>query len=200
ASLYRNVADLLMDAYTAPEFYRNQIDYFGGRMLKLIRQLADAGADIVCCGGNVANGSMAGPRFFEENVLPFEIDFTAKVREMGVYYLYHNCGDAKSLYPLYSSVGMNIFETLTPPPAADNDLQAAFEMFDSGIVLSGGVDQIDFLVHATPEDIKKKVREILAIARPHGNFILAASDYFSEGTHYENVKAFAEAGKEFGAL
>lgn len=200
ASFYRDVASLLMDAYTEPDFYKRQIEYFSGRMFELIRQMAYAGADIVCCGGNVANGTTAGPVFFDENVLPYETRFTAKVKELGVFYLYHNCGDAKSLYSLYSSMGMNIFETLTAPPAADNDLNLAFETFDSRIILSGGIDQINFLIRATPAEVRKKVKEILLLAKTYGNFILAASDYFSEGTPYDNLKAFAEAGKEFGHL
>lgn len=63
----------------------------------------------------------------------------------------------------------------------------------------GNIDQIDFLVHATPEEVKREVKRVLDIAKPFGNFILAASDYFSEGTPYDNIKAFAEAGLEYGA-
>ncbi len=48
---------------------------------------------------------------------------------MGVYYLYHNCGSAKSLYELYNPIKMNVFETLTAPPAGDNDLALAFDTF-----------------------------------------------------------------------
>lgn len=43
------------------------------------------------------------------------------------------------------------------------------------------------------------MKRVLDIAKPYGNFILAASDYFSEGTPYDTIKAFAEAGLEYGA-
>jgi uroporphyrinogen-III decarboxylase len=201
ASIYRNVQDLLTDAYTAPEFYNRQMNYFSTRMLSLIKQMATAGADIVCCGGNVANGTMAGPRFFEEHVYSYEASFTQAVKDMGLYYLYHNCGDAKNLYTQYATLGFNIFETLTAPPYADNDLDLAVKTFDNKkSVLSGGIDQIDFLVHASPDEVRTKVKDVLEIVKPYGNFILAASDYFSEGTPYENLKAFADAGKEYGVL
>lgn len=199
ASFYRDVALLVMDPYIDEGFYREVIEYFSDRMFDLIKQLAAAGADIVCCGGNVANGTTAGPDFFTKHVLPFEKDFTGKVKDLGVRYLYHNCGNAKSLYTVYSSIGMDIFETLTAPPYADGDLELAFNTFDSDIVLSGNIDQIDFLVHAQSGEVRKKVKDILTLAKRHGNFILAASDYFSEGTPEENLRAYVDAALEYGA-
>jgi len=198
ASFYRDMAELIMDPYIDEGFYGEVMHYFSSRMFDLIKQLAAAGADIVCCGGNVANGTTAGPDFFAKYVLPFEKEFTQKVKDLGVRYLYHNCGNAKSLYDIYSSIGMDIFETLTVPPYADGDLELAFKSFDPDIVLSGNIDQIDLLVNGTPEEIRKKVEEILTIAKEYGNFILAASDYFSEGTPYDNIQAYAAAALEFG--
>lgn len=195
----RALDQLIMDPYIDTGFYNSMIEYFSERIFSFIKQLSDAGADMVCCGGNEANGTTAGPGFFSEYVLPFEIAFTKRVKDLGIYYLYHNCGDAKSLYDIYSPIKMSVFETFTAPPYADGDLELAFETFDRDIVLSGNIDQIELLVHGTPEEIRKKVKEVIDIAKPYGNFILAASDYFSEGTPYENIQAYADAGLEFGS-
>ena len=94
---------------------------------------------------------------------------------------------------------MNVYESLTAPPYADGDLKKAFEAFDNDIVLSGNVDQIDMLVNSTPSEIRKKTKEIIDIAKPYGNFILSTSDYLSEGTPHENLRAMADAGLEFGS-
>jgi len=197
-SFYRSIDQLFMDPYLDRGFYKSMMEYFSERMFFINKQLVDAGADMLCCSGNVANGTTAGPNFFKEQVLPFEIDFTKRVKDLGVFYLYHNCGNAQSLYDLYSPIKMNVYETLTAPPYADGDLQKAFETFDSDIVLSGNIDQIDMLVNGTPAEIRKKVKETIAIAKPYGNFILSTSDYLSEGTPYENIQAYADAGLEFG--
>ena len=34
--------------------------------------------------------------------------------------------------------------------------------------------------------------------KPRGNWILSCSDFFFDGTSYENIFAFTEAGIEFG--
>lgn len=174
------------------------ITYFSDRMYDAIKQFKDAGADIVCCGGNVGNGTMVGPVFFKEYILPFEIEFTRKVKELGLYYLYHNCGDASSLLDLYSQIKMNIYESLTPPPYGDTLLEEALLKIDKSITLCGNIDQIDFLIKASPEEIRQEVKNVLMLAKRRGNFILGTTDYFCEGTPHENIKAFAEAGMEFG--
>jgi len=40
---------------------------------------------------------------------------------------------------------------------------------------------------------------VLDLAKLRGGFILAASDYFNEGTPEENIIAIAEAGRKYGS-
>lgn len=197
-SLYRKLDDLLLDAYVNPELYHRMISYFSARMLDFISQFAEAGADIVCCGGNIGNATMVGPRFFKEYILPYEISFAKKVKDMGIFYLYHNCGDAGALLDYYSDIKMDIYESLTPPPYGDTILEDALSKIDKNIILCGNIDQIDFLKNASPAEIRKEVRRVLDIVKKRGNFILATTDFFSEGTPYENIAAFAEAAHEYG--
>ena len=196
-AFYRKLDDLLMDPYINPDFYNKMITHFSSRMLILIKQLADAGADIICCGGNIGNGSMAGPAFFKDHILPYEIDFFKKIKEIGLYSLYHNCGDADLLLDMYSQIGMDIYESLTAPPYGDTLLKNAFERLDESIILCGNIDQIKFLRTATPEEIKKEVENVLSSAAARGRFILGTTDYFSEGTPHENIMAMAKAAKDF---
>ena len=197
-SFFRKLDDLIVDPYENSEFYHRMITYFSARMLDTIKQFAEAGADIVCCGGNVGNSTMVGPVFFNRHILPYEIEFTRKVKELGVYYLYHNCGDASMLLDCYSDIKMNIYESLTPPPYGDTRLEDALYKIDRSITLCGNIDQIDFLRKAAPVEIREEVRRVLDAVKKRGNFILATTDYFSEGTPHENIRAFAQAGVEFG--
>ena len=69
---------------------------------------------------------------------------------------------------------------------------------DKKIVLLGNIDQIDFLIKAKPAQIKEKIKEILEKVKKRGNFILSTSDFWTDDMPYENLKAFADAGIEFG--
>lgn len=99
---------------------------------------------------------------------------------------------------IYNKLGTNAWGYLTPSPFGDVDLDEALRAISKDIVLIGNIDQIKFMVEAKPSDVKKKVKEILEKAKKRGNFILSTTDWFSDSTPYENIKAFVEAGLEYG--
>ena len=117
---------------------------------------------------------------------------------MGLYHVYHNCGDAKKLLPLYSGIGMNMYESLTPPPYGDTDLETALNVFNPDIILSGNIDQIHLLRYGSNEEIEEAVRKTLELAKKRGRFILATTDYFNENTPADKVAVFAEAAARYG--
>jgi uroporphyrinogen-III decarboxylase len=57
------------------------------------------------------------------------------------------------------------------------------------MILRGNIDQVEFLVKATPAEIKARVKEVLDKVRPRGNFILSTTDFFFDGCPYENIMA-----------
>jgi hypothetical protein len=42
------------------------------------------------------------------------------------------------------------------------------------------------------------VRDLLLRVKPRGNWILSTTDWWVDGMPYENLRAFAEAGLEYG--
>lgn len=196
--MVRRLDDLLMDPYINPELFAAMCEYFPGRTMEVARQLIKAGADLLCAGGNMATATMVGPTYYKDFILDMEIKHCRKVKEMGAGYIYHNCGDAAALLPLYSKIKMNMYESMTPPPYGDTDLDTALSTIDKSITLSGNLDQVTFLKEASPEEIDQRVKSILTKAKKRGNFILATTDYFSEETPEENIHAFAEAGLKYG--
>lgn len=197
--LHRKLDDLLMDPYEEADLYRDMIEYFGGRVMSLVPQLIEAGCDFLSVSGNMASGSMAGPKMFEQFVMPYEMRLIDAIHQAGGKMIYHNCGDARFLLPLYGRMGIDMYESLTEAPFGDTVLQDALEQIPLPTVLSGGVDQIQFLKTASPEQVYARVREVLTLAKQRGGFILAASDYIVEDTPPENLQAFSDAAHEFGS-
>ncbi len=198
ASMYRKLDDLLLDIYLNPRMYSEMMEYFSNRMFKTIEQYAINGADMVSIGGNVAAGGLVGADYFEKFILPYEKSLYTKVNDLGLYSIYHNCGDAKNLLPLYPKVGMSMYESLTPPPYGDTILDYALDVIPSNITLSGGFDQISLLRNGSDEAIEEMVRSMLEKAKKRGNFIIATTDYFNENTPAEKVAVFAEAALKYG--
>ena len=114
--------------------------------------------------------------------------------------LYHNCGYARSLLPLYPGLGMRAYESLTPPPYGDTVLAEAVRAFGQGTTLLGGIDQLDLLRTGTAREIEATVKSVLDTVRGRCHFILGTTDYFNENTPEDGIRALAEAGHRYGKL
>lgn len=117
---------------------------------------------------------------------------------MGAYDIYHNCGDADKIMHLYNDLGTNAWGYLTPPPYADVDLDKALEVMNKDMVLIGNIDQVDFLVKATPKEVQRRVKQTLEKVKIRGNFILSTTDWPFDNTPFNNLKAFSRAGIQYG--
>jgi uroporphyrinogen decarboxylase len=93
----------------------------------------------------------------------------------------------------------DVWGYLTPPPFGDVNLDEALRVIRPDMILRGNVDQVDFMVKATPNEVRQRVCGVLEKAKPRGNFILSTTDFFFDGTPYANIDAFVAAGREFGA-
>jgi len=196
-NMYRNLELIMMDPYTDLGFYKAMIEYFSNRSFEIIKKMVNHGADIIEIAANLAT-SAVGEKFFENYVLEYEKNLIEKIHSIGAFDIYHNCGDADKIMHLYNNIGTNAWGYLTPPPYGDVDLDKALKVINKNIVLIGNIDQVDFIVKASPKEIKEKVRNLLEKVKPRGNFILSTTDWFFDNTPFENIKAFSEAGLEFG--
>ena len=195
---HRYLGDLLQDPYEDEDFFFDMMEYFYGRVASYVEQVFDAGADFISVSGNMASGSMAGPNMFRKFIMPYEQRLIDLAHSKGGKVIYHNCGDAKYLLPIYNEMKIDMYESLTAPPYGDTDLEYALNTIAPPTVLSGNLDQIHFLKIASPDEIRAAVKQVMDLAKPRSSFIFACTDYLCEGTPDENIFAMAEAGQEFG--
>ena len=195
--MLRKLDDVMMDPYVDEGFYHTMMEFLLARTLQQDRVIIAAGADIIEMGANMATGAV-GPRFFTDYVLDYEKRLAAGIHEAGAYTIYHNCGDAAKIMHLYNELEIDVWGYLTPRPFGDVDLDQALAVMRPDMVLRGNIDQVEFLVQAGPAEIKARVAEVLGKVKARGNFILSTTDFLFDGTPYENIRAFAEAGREYG--
>jgi uroporphyrinogen decarboxylase len=196
-NVFRKLDMLYVDPIVDEGFYREMMEYFLERTIRRDRKMVEAGADVIEVAGHLV-GSMAGPRFASKYVMEYEARLVKAIRDMGVPVIFHNCGDAAKVMHLYNDLDINCWGYLTPPPYGDVDLDVALRVMRPDMVLRGNVDQVEFMRRATPEQVRERVRDLLLKVKPRGNWILSTTDFFFDGTPYENIQAFAEAGREYG--
>lgn len=198
ASNYRNVQELMIDAYVNPDFYKAYMQTITGLEVEYNSALADSEVDGVGIQGNIANSGMVGKDFFEEYIMPYEKQLVEAVRSKNKFTVYHNCGKAKVLRQSYADMGLTAWETVADEPQGDNSLAEAKKEVGDRLVLIGNIDQVQFLKTASREQIRKRVEEIIGIGKPGGRYIFAASDFLEKDTPIENIREAAASAKYYG--
>jgi hypothetical protein len=194
--LFRKLEDVLTDPLTDAVFYQEMVDYFLPRLVQRAQKMVAAGADVVEIAGHWTG--QVGPKIFQKYILENENRLVRAIRAMGVPVIYHNCGDAARIMRHYNDLEINCWGYLTPPPHGDVLVEEALRVLRPSLTLRGNIDQITFMRQAAPEEVYARVRDLLTLVKPRGNWILSTTDFFFDGTPYENIRAFAQAGRDFG--
>jgi hypothetical protein len=194
----RGIETLFMAPIENEPAYREFMSRIAVAQCEYNLALAEAGADCIGLQGHMANGGTVSSVFFRDFVQEYERQVIEAIHAGGAFSVYHNCGRAKRLYSNYLEMGMSLWETVAGPPAGDNQLAEAKAAVGDRICLLGNLDQIHFLKTASPAEVDKKTRQIVAIGKPGGRYIFAASDFLETGTPLENVVAMIEAARREG--
>lgn len=197
ARVFRSYETVLTDPISDEGFYREMMDYFTERVIERNKKIIASGADVIEVAANLAT-SAVGPKYYKKYVSEYENRILHAIHEAGALNIFHNCGDAIKIMHLYNDLEIDCWGYLTPPPYGDMDLDEALRVIRPNMALRGNIDQVDFMIKASPHQVKEKVRQLLQKVKARGNWILSTTDFFFDGTPYENIKAFAEAGLEFG--
>ncbi len=194
--LFRKLEDILVDPLTDPVFFQEMVDYFIPCLIQRARKMVESGADVIEVAGHWTG--QVGPKTFQKYILANENRLVSAIHEMGVPVIYHNCGDAAKIMKYYNELEIDCWGYLTPPPFADVILEDALRVLRPNLTLRGNIDQVEFMRVASPEQVRERVCEVLTKVKPRGNWILSTTDFFFDGTPYENIRAFADAGREYG--
>lgn len=194
--MFRSLEDILVDPILDEVFYREMVEYFLPRLIKRAKKMIESGADVIEVAGHWTG--QVGPKNFQKYIFEYENRLVTAIHELGALVIYHNCGDAAKIMRFYNDLDIDCWGYLTPPPFADVVLDEALAVLRPSLTLRGNIDQVEFLMKASPEEVRAKVCEVLGKVMPRGNWILSTTDFFFDGTPYENIMAFAEAGRTYG--
>ena len=196
----RGMAELMVDYYDDPAFFDAQLDLFHRHMMDQTRAALEGGVRIIF-GSWFYESFSAGwsPAIWREAFLPRLKEQVELVHSAGALYHFYDDGRMMGLLPMLVEAGVDIVSTCTPPPVGDFDLAAAKREFGRDICFKGYADLLYVVKMGTPDLVAATVREAMEIGKPGGGFILGSSDSFRDGTPVENVKAYFDAARKYGA-
>lgn len=189
---------ILLMPYEDEEAYHAFMTRLTEAILPAAVALASTEAECVGIQANMANSAVMSEEFFREHVMPYEQRLINAIHAAGAFTVYHSCGFARRIQPVYREMKMTVWETVAPPPQGDNDLAEAKVQTANEIVLLGNLDQVLFLKRATPAEVAERARAIVRAGMPGGYYIFSTSDFLEKDTPKENVQAMIAAAKEAG--
>jgi hypothetical protein len=147
---------------------------------------------------NFSLSSGWSPKTYRELVIPaVKANLELIHRYDGCMFFYDD-GKMQAILPDLVALGVDLVETLTPPPIGDVDLRLAKEIARGKTCLKGNVDIVNVLLLGTPDLVETKVAELMAACKAGGGFILSTSDSIRDQTPVENVKRYFAAGRKYG--
>lgn len=139
------------------------------------------------------------PPIWEEVFAPQLKEMCDRVHAAGGTVNLYDDGKFMPVAEMIADAGVDVLQTLTPPPVGDTDLAELKRLIGDRVCLMGYVDLIYVVQHGTPELIEQTVKEAIDIAGPTG-FILGSSDSFRDGTPVRNIRAYFDAARKHGRL
>ena len=164
----------------------------------IMRRALEAGVDIIFDAWYNFSMSVGWSlEQWKEIVLPHIRQNVELTHEFGAKYHYYDDGKMDKTLEHLADAGVDVVDTLTPPPLGDVDLRSAKSRVGDRVCLKGNVEVVTVILQGHPAEIRRVVQEAIEIGAPGGGFIMASSDSLRPETPWENVKAYFDAAKEF---
>jgi uroporphyrinogen decarboxylase len=178
---------------------RHIVDYYFQTSLRIFEAAADA-LDVFFIGNDFGtqNGPVVGEALFRRFFQPHLARLAGLGHDFGLKVMLHCCGGFFPLIPALIEAGIDGLQALQPDARdmAPGKLKGAF---GGRIVLNGSIDTHHWLIEGTPQLVRAKTEETLAVMMPGGGYIASPShDYLLPETKVENVFALYETVREFG--
>jgi len=141
-------------------------------------------------------GTLISPDDLREFIIPGHQHVAEMAHSCGKSYLLHCCGQIEDVMPdilnvVKADVRHSFEDTILP-------VTDAKKKWGDQIALFGGID-MDFICRATPEQIRKRVRETLDVCQPGGGYCLGTGNSVANYIPVENYLAMLDEGRLYGS-
>ena len=143
--------------------------------------------------------SFVSLEMYREMIKPYHQAYTRFIKDKApqAKVFMHSCGSIHNLIPELIDNGVDILNPVQPT-ATNMEAWRLKRDFGSALSFHGGIDVVEVLPKASPEQVEQFVERKIGEFAPGGGYILAASHNIQDDTPCRNVIAMYEAGAKHG--
>ena len=178
-----------------PELVGEMFDRAGAILLEVAERLVEmdrVGALFMGDDLGFRTGTLLSPDHLRKYVFPWHKKICAAAHRSGIPFILHSCGNIeKVMDDLIETVGIDArhsFEDAILP------IESAAERYCDRIAVLGGVD-MDLLTRGSEEQVRERVREIIARCAPTGRFALGTGNSIASYIKRENYFAMIDEAR-----
>ncbi|MBN1812783.1 MAG: hypothetical protein JXA14_13185 [Anaerolineae bacterium] len=196
----RGMENLLMDYYLAPEnvhrLHEALCDMYCGYLRRAIRELRPDGFWTSDDLGHQTQ-LFISPETFRTFIKPYYARVGALLKEHGLHWWLHSCGNTTAILGDLAEVGIDVFH---PVQKGTMDEVAVAREFGDRLVFLAGIDVQHTLQEKDPAGVRQEARFLIdTFDRPSGGMCIAAGNGIVAGTPFENIEAFLDEAMRYGA-
>jgi len=193
AAQLRGMDQFLLDMIDGQDYITDLLAFTTEVCCAYARALSEAGADIVVSGDSFAGPDVVSPETYEALAFPHEKRLYEGLRSISARKSLHICGNVDAIIGRMVCTGADILEI-----DEKTDLRNASSLARGKVCLLGAVSP-RLLRAGGPREIRAETRRVLESMAGNYRFILSPGCSLPGDTPVENIMAFVETGKAFGA-
>ena len=165
--------------------------------LEQVKQAQDAGIEVVVAPCDIADnhGVYFTPAQLERFWLPYLVEWSRRVKAMGMYSILHSDGNLTSVLDSLARTDLHAIQAIDP--VAGMDLVAVKEQVGSRLCLCGNID-CGLLQFGPAEKIYEATRDVCLAGKPGGGFVLGGSNAIFTEIPQEHYEAMLAAWRDYG--
>lgn len=182
--------------YQRPRFIRRVLDELTEFNVKIIKQIAEADADLIISGGDYCEvkGPMVPVKFFREAIFPCLRRQVEASHRRGIKFIKHTDGN---VLPLVEDMADIVDGLHSLDPSAGIDIGEVKADFGDRLVLMGNIS-VDNLAKKGRAEIVEETKSCIRRASPGGGHILSSSNSWAAGADLENCLVMVETARRYG--
>ena len=186
------LTDFMMMCYEQRDLVEEMLEVSTVYCERLVRAAVAEGIDVMYAADDYAwkNGLMIPPKLFKEIWFPRMARIIAPAINAGVPVFFHSDGKIDETIDWLLDIGVDGINPMDPYGIDYRDYK---KRFGQRITLSGNIDVEWPLVHGTPEDVDRDVKEHMDVLKQEGRYIAGSSHSVTNFVPHENFIAMMNA-------